>query len=44
MFKSSALCKEKYTKKSYARGKEDIITNQFIPFTISHYYNYRDTK
>ena len=42
IFKSSALCKDEYLKKSYARGKEDIIQNQFIPKAIKEYINYRE--
>ena len=42
IFKSSALCKDEYLKKSYARGKEDIIQNQFIPKAIKEYVNYRE--
>ena len=44
IFKSSALCKDKYVKKAYARGKEDIIQHCFIPYAITHYHNYRDSK
>lgn len=44
IFISSALCKDKYIKKSYARGKEDIIQHCFIPYAITHYNNYRDSK
>lgn len=42
MFKSSGLCKDKYIKKSYANHKEDIIQNQFIPYAIVNYINYRE--
>lgn len=44
IFKSSALCKDKYQKKAYARGKEDIIQHCFIPYAITNYNNYRDSK
>lgn len=44
IFKSSALCKDKYLKKAYARGKEDIIQHCFIPYAITNYHNYRDSK
>lgn len=40
LFLSSNLCKDKYTKKSYANHKEDIIQNQFIPKAIVYYINY----
>ena len=42
IFKSSALCKDDYLDKRYARGKEDIIQNQFIPKAIKEYINYRE--
>ena len=42
IFKSSSLCKDDYLKKSYARGKEDIIQNQFIPKAVKEYINYRE--
>lgn len=44
IFKSSALCKDKYLLKLYANKKEDIIQHHFIPYAITHYNNYRDSK
>ena len=41
IFKGSALCKDKYLKKVYSNHSEDIITNQFIPYVIINYINYR---
>jgi putative DNA primase/helicase len=42
LFKASALCKDDYLQKRYARGKEDIIINQFIPKAIKRYINFRE--
>lgn len=41
IFKDSKLCKDKYLKKVYSNHSEDIITNQFIPYVIINYINYR---
>ena len=40
IFKSSALCKDKYKKKMYENHTEDIIQNLFIPKAIVYYINY----
>lgn len=44
IFVKSPLCKEKYLKKAYSRGKENIIQYSFIPYAITNYHNYRDSK
>lgn len=40
IFKSSALCKDKYLAKNYRGHREDIIQNQFIPFAVKEFCIY----
>ena len=40
IFKSSALCKDKYLAKNYRGHREDIIQNQFIPFAVREFCIY----
>lgn len=40
IFKSSALCKDKYLIKNYRGHREDIIQNQFIPFAVREFCIY----
>ena len=40
IFKSSALCKDKYLLKNYRNHREDIIQNQFIPFAVREFCIY----